>query len=113
MKSHAIAFYGTTRTKKTVQITYKQRYHIKRSDNVRQRYWKKVTARRSVYVKGGQRLTVYGTPQELEQVKQKIATEKWIPKHKYVDRVSAEVFLRKPRKFAKHGKWVKFEEQET
>ena len=113
MKSHAIAFYGTTRTKKTVQITYKQRYWKRRNDNIKQRYWKKVTARKSVYVKGGQRLTVYGTPQELKQVKQKIVEENWIPKRKYVDQVSAEVFLRKPRKFARHGKWVKFEEQET
>ena len=113
MKSHAIAFYGTTKTKKTVQITYKQRYYKRRSDNIKQRYWKKVTVRKSVYVKGGQRFTVYGTPQELQQVKQKIAKEKWIPKHKYVDQVNAEVFLRKPRKFAKHGKWIKFEEEET
>ena len=113
MKSHAIAFYGTTKTKKTVQITYKQRYRKTRVDGIKQRYWKTVATHKTIHVKAKQRLTIYGTPQELKQVKQKIETEKWIPKRKHVDRVNAELFLRHPTKYAKHGKWTKFEQEET
>ena len=113
MASHAVAFYGTTRYKTKVTLTYKQRYLKKRKDNIKQRYWKKVTVTKTKYVKGGQRLTVYGSPQEITEVKKKMTLEHWIPKKKYVDKVSAELFLRHPTKYARHGKWTKFEEQET
>lgn len=111
MKSHAVAFYGTTRYKKKVTVTYKQRYWKKRSDGIKQRYHKKVTVKRFKYVKGGQRLTVYGSPEQIKQSKKLM--EDWIPKKQYVDRVPARLFLKHPERFARKGKWVDFKEDET
>jgi len=113
MTTHAVAFYGSTRYKAKVKISYKQRYWKRRKDGVRQRYIKRVTAHRTKMVKGGQRLTVYGSPEQVKQVKHKVASEGWIPKKKYVDRVNAEVFLKKPRKYARKGKWASFSEAES
>ena len=113
MTTQAVAFYGSTRYRTKVKVSYKQRYWKRRKDGVRQRYTKRVTAHRTRMVKGGQRLTVYGSPEQVKQVKHKVASEGWIPKKKYVDRVNAEVFLQHPRKYARHGKWTKFEEQES
>jgi hypothetical protein len=110
---HAVAFYGTTRYKKKVQVTYKQRFWKRRSDGVRQRYRKTVTGYRYKNVKGGERLTVYGTPKQIKRVKRKIDREEWIPKKQYVDRVSAEIFLQHPRKYARKGVWDVFNENES
>jgi hypothetical protein len=112
MKNHAVAFYGTTRYKTKTPTTYKQHYWKKRKDGVKQRYVKKVTAKRVKNAKGGKRLTVYGTPHEIKQVKAKIR-EGWIPKKQYEDRVSAELFLRNPSRFARRGKWIRFGEDES
>jgi hypothetical protein len=111
--SHAVAFYGTTRYKKKVKVTYKQRFWKKRNDGIRQRYYKKVTGTRIKHIKGGERLTVYGTPKQIRRVKRKIDREGWIPKKQYVDKVNAELFLRHPRKYARKGVWRTFEETET
>jgi hypothetical protein len=112
-KSHAIAFYGSTRYKQKVKVTYKTTVTKKRKDGVKQRYHKRVTATRYKQVKGGQRLTVYGSPEEIKQVKEKIDSEGWIPKRKYVDRVSADLFLRDPKKYARKGVWIDFDEDES
>jgi hypothetical protein len=113
MVNHAVAFYGTTRYKAKVKVTYKQRYLKRRKDGIKQHYTKKVTAHRVKLVKGGQRLTVYGSAPEIKQVKAKVEKEQWIPKRKYVDRVSAEVFLRNPQYYARHGQWIDFDEDES
>jgi hypothetical protein len=112
MVAHAIAFYGTTRYKKKVKITYKKQVWKRRKDGVKQRYRKTIVARRVKNVKGGKRLTVYGTSQEIRQVKQKIE-EGWIPRRQYVDRVSAELFLRNVERYARRGRWIDFEEEES
>jgi len=130
-KKHAIAIYGTTKYKKKVSVTYKtrvwkkivrkQRFWKIRKDKVKQRYWrkrtikqrftKKVTRKVSRWVKGGQRITLWGTPEDVASAKHKIEKEGLIPKHKYVDRVNAEDFADHPEKYTRKGEWIEFEEE--
>jgi hypothetical protein len=112
-RNHAIAIYGTTRYKAKVQTTYKQRYWKKRSDGIRQRYRKTVTRTTSRYVKGGQRLTIYGSAQDVAAATRKVHNEGWIPKKMYEDKVSAKGFLLNPKAHARKGEWVDFDENET
>jgi len=113
MKTHAIAIYGTTKYKKKVKVTYKQRYWKIRKDKIKQRYTKKVIATKIKLVKGGQRITIYGTPKQIKQAKTKIQKQQLIPKKKYVDKVHAQVFLKHPEKYTRKGRWVRFAEEET
>ena len=116
MVNHAIAFYGTTRYKAKVKVTYKQRYLKKRKDGVRQHYTKKVTAYRTKNLKGGQRLTIWGSVEDVKEAKRIIDEENLIPIKRYEDRISAEIFVRNPayrRKHTRKGKWIAFEEDES
>lgn len=112
-KTHTIAFYGTTRYKTKVLVTYKQRYVKCRKDGVKQRYWRKVARATSKFIKGGERLTVWGLAKDVALVKNKIDREQWIPRKRYVDRVSARLFLDEPERFARVGEWVNFGEKES
>jgi hypothetical protein len=112
-KTHAVAFYGTTRYKTKVLVSYKQRYVKRRKDGVKQRYWLKVARSTSKFVKGGERLTVFGSAKDVAQVKNKIDRESWIPKRKFQDRVDAKGFLKSPEKYARKGDWVEREKKES
>ena len=131
MKKHAIAIYGTTRYKKKVSVTYKKRVWKKivrkqrfwkiRKDKVKQRYWKKqtvkqrftkkVTRKITRKVKGGQRITIWGKPEDVATAKQMIE-KGLIPKRKYVDKVDAEKFIDYPEKYTRKGEWIEIDEKE-
>jgi len=111
--THAVAFYGTTRYKTKVLVSYKQRYVKRRKDGVKQRYWLKVARSTSKFVKGGERLTVFGSAEDVALVKNKIDRESWIPKKRYVDRVRATLFLAEPERFARKGEWVERKKKDS
>jgi len=111
-KKHAIAIYGTTRYKKKVSITVKKRVWIKGKHPVKQRHWKKIKTHVLKYVKGGQRITIWGKSEDVATAKQMIE-KGLIPKHKYVDKVDAEKFIDHPEKYTREGEWIDFEEEES
>jgi len=111
-KKHALAIYGSTRYKKKVSVTYKKRVWKRRKDGIKQRYRKKFTAKFPKWVKGGERITLWGKPEDIASAK-KLIEKGLIPKHKYVDRVNAENFIDYPEKYAREGQWVEFEEEES
>jgi len=112
-KTHAVAFYGTTRYKTKVLVSYKQRYVKRRKDGVKQRYWLKVARSTSKFVKGGERLTVFGSAEDVALVKNKIDREQWIPKKKFQDRVPASEFLKHPERYARKGVWVERKKKDS
>lgn len=112
-KTHAVAVYGTTRYLKKVQVSFKQRIWKRRRDGIKQRYHKTVTKKVSKFVKGGQRITVYGTAKDVRKAVDKIHKQQWIPNKKFVDRVAAKDFLDDPEEYAKQGEWIDFEENES
>jgi len=113
IRKHAISIYGTTTYKKAKTHTYKQRYWKKRADGIKQRYRKKVTRTQRYQVKGGKRITIYGTAKEVAEAKKMIHQQQLIPKKEYEDKVSAEIFLKTPEKYTHKGKWERFTEEET
>ena len=91
-----IAVYGSFK----VKAPLKQRYWIKRSDGIRQRYWKRTTRTKIVESKG--RYEFSGKGKDLYNAV--IKAHKIMPKG-FVD-VSAEEFLKHPEKYSFEGEWI-------
>jgi hypothetical protein len=91
-----IAVYGSYEAK----IPSKQRYWIKRKDGIRQRYWKKTKATKTVEAKG--RYEFHGKGKDLYNAV--VKAHSIVPKG-YVA-VSAEEFLRNPEKYGSEGEWT-------
>ena len=51
--------------------------------------------------------------EEYKKIEQKIQKENWIPKKRFVDKVSAELFLKHPEKYGRKGKWIKRRKKKT
>jgi NAD(P)H-flavin reductase len=105
-KTHAVAIYGTTKFKQLKTITYKKHVWKTRKDNVKQRYIKKIEARRSVYVYRDRRITLWGSAKDVKKAREKLDRLGLIPKKKFVDKVSAKDFVLHPEKYAREGDWV-------
>jgi len=105
-KTHAVALYGTTKFKQLKTVTYKKRVWKIRKDHVKQRYIKKIEARRHVYVYRDRRITFWGSARDIKKAREKLDELGLIPKKKFVDKVSAKDFILNPEKYTKEGEWV-------
>jgi hypothetical protein len=112
-KTHAVALYGTTKFKQLKTITYKKHVWKTRKDNVKQRYIKKIEARRSVFVYRDRRITLWGSAKDIRKAKELIDKKGLIPKQKFVDKVSARDFIEHPEKYTKEGEWVDRKEKDS
>ena len=105
-RTHAVALYGTTKFKQLKTITYKKRVWKIRKDMVKQRYIKKIEARKHVYVYRDRRITLWGSAKDIKKAREMIDKKGLIPKQKFVDKVSAKDFIEHPEKYSKEGEWV-------
>ena len=94
-----IAVYGRYEAK----VPVRQRYWIRRKDGIRQRYWKKTRRMKTVEMEG--RYEFYGKSKDL--YKAVIKAHQFMPRG-FVT-VSAERFLRNPRRYGLEGEWVEKE----
>jgi len=94
--SKRIAVYGVYETKASV----KQRYWIRRTDGIRQRYWKNTTRLRKVTKSG--RYEFHGKGRDLRKAVMK--AHRIMPR-RFVD-VRADKFLKNPEKYGQEGSWV-------
>jgi hypothetical protein len=113
MKTHAVAIYGTTKFKQLKTITYKKHVWKIRKDMVKQRYIKKIEARRHVYVYRDRRITLWGSAKDIKTARHIIDKYGLIPKQKFMDKVSAKDFIENPEKYTKEGEWVEKQEKDS
>lgn len=91
-----IAVYGSFKAKAPL----KQRYWIRRSDGIRQRYWKRTTRTKTVEMKG--RYEFHGKGKDLYNAVRK--AHDLMPKG-FIN-VSAEKFLKNPERYGSEGSWI-------
>lgn len=117
-KPHAISIYGSA--KKFIRISgYERRitkpviYYSKKA-----RQW--IEYRRTVktikiksYIKTTKsratRFTLYGKPKQVAKAEKLIREKNLVPKKQYEDKLSAEKFMKQPKKYSEKGEWVEKE----